>query len=959
MFKERVTERTFYPALIEVIHRAGGTGVQEVCYNSSPDIVFRLEGERWLLSVKIGQDLRMTKSAFLQYLRHKEESGIPRGMLLLLPQAARSVPATETAVAAAVHDFIPAVLIDAGPIKEEIRDRSFPRIIEFLRNVVLPRLARHERSFYRLPLVIGLLKQQVADVMKDIALEESSILQIVTDRKLIMDLGHLSQQQVEDVARFLASYILMSQVLFLRLLTSSRPNLVPWARPPITHHKLRRAFSRVLEINYRPIYAIDVLDSIRVDFLRDTFDLIWGLEVENVRYELPGRIFHELMPTEIRKMLAAFYTRPQAADMLAHLAIRRSDETVFDPACGSGTILVSAYRRKRQLFRQELRPGDPHKRFAEEEIFGADIMPFAVHLTSANLAAVAPETTIDRTQIIQANSLELVSGKIYRSGIGQLGLALFPTAPQSPYAETTDGVQYAVPLGRVDTILMNPPFTKIERGIRAFVNMERFRDRVGGEVGLWGHFVAFADIFLKDQGMYGAVLPINVLRGRESERVRRILFDEWTPLYILKPTLNYGFSESAEYRDVLFLARKQKPRPSHQVKFCLIKRDLTGLEGQDTFHIAERIEAKHILRSDDLDIDTHSLSEIQDRFVNMMWFCGTADFRHRDILIRFLDRVLPNLGPIDRKLMRTGYRLEGGYSKFLFLTRHSDDCRVRRAFLRFREESASSLVVQSPLGAEYLVEKSALRPSLRTPVGLATMDVTGNWDYVACHSYGECARVCRAAGIAPDKIQDQGFWTGLHSQIEATETHLSVSRRVNPFSPATCHLAFYASEPICPSDQLNVVQINRSWAGPLCTVLNSVISLCQVFLLMEESTGRYVDIRLYDLAEMSLVPDQSALASLSQVLKEFGQVPFPPLCKQLDQDFYARYAQFWEQQRGSTVQQPIWSLLDQPVEPWPQRVDFDLEVCRALGVSVSREDLIEVYTVLVKEMMLTRGLRRD
>jgi type I restriction-modification system DNA methylase subunit len=138
---------------------------------------------------------------------------------------------------------------------------------------------------------------------------------------------------------------------------------------------LRNAFKQVLDINYRPIYEIGVLDSVSENYLQDTFHLIWGLEAERIRYELPGRLFHQLIPKSIRKLLAAFYTRPQAADLLARLTINSSSEKVYDPACGSGTILVSAYRRKLQLHQQENLSGNPHKRFCENEIFGSDMMP--------------------------------------------------------------------------------------------------------------------------------------------------------------------------------------------------------------------------------------------------------------------------------------------------------------------------------------------------------------------------------------------------------------------------------------------------------------------------------------------------------------------------------------------------------------------------------------------------------
>jgi len=956
MPKPRVTEPTFYPALIDVICEAGGTGIQEVSYDSIPDIVFELGDRRWLLSVKIGQDARTIKSAFVQYLRHKDDSGIQFGMLVLLPEFVRTIDVTEEAVKATVQNTRVTALVDAGAVKDEVRDRPFPGVITFLTTEVLARLQRRERTYYSLPLVISLLQQQVSEMMEDIALDETDVLRIVTDPELLMGLGHLERGQAEAVARFLASYILMSQILFLRLLFAERPTLFTDPVVPASHHSLRRAFARILDINYRPIYEVNVLDAIPDTFLRDTFDLIWGLEIERVRYELPGRIFHELMPSEIRKMLAAFYTRPQAADILADLAIDQSGQIVFDPACGSGTILVSSYRRKEGLFHQEGLAGSPHRRFCEEEIFGADIMPFALHLTSANLAALDVTTTIQRTQMIQGDSLELGPGMVYQEGIQ---LDMFPVAPT---ARTTSGELYEVSLPEVDIILMNPPFTKVERRIQDFVDMQRFRDRCGGEVGLWGHFVVLADNLLKDDGMFGAVIPINVLRGRESERVRRILFDEWTPLYILKATRNYGFSEWAEYRDILFVARKQRPRSDHQVRFCLVKKDLTRLTEDEPHLVACAVREHGRLRSDDLDIDSHALSEIQTRFTNLMWFCGVTDLRHRDTLVSFANKFSGSLQAFPDGYFREGYRpVPKGVSKFLFLTRHSNDSRVQQAFLRFSNEDPSFIRAESPLGAHYEIERTALTPTLRTPIGLSTMDITARWDYIAHEPYAELNRVCRAVGFQPRRdFNWDDFWTNLQSDLERTTTHLVGANRINPFSPSTNLAAFLSEDPISPSNQMNVIlEPDLQRARAVCVLLNSALFLAQFFLLKEESTGRYIHIRFYDLYEMNLFPTTDVIDPLASVFEERRGVQFPALRNQLDDRFDERYQEFWARERGRDVQERLWRALDQPVQPSRERLNFDLAVCQALGVPMSADELVQLYEVLVKEMIIIRGLSRD
>jgi hypothetical protein len=168
--------------------------------------------------------------------------------------------------------------------------------------------------------------------------------------------------------------------------------------------------------------------------------------------------------------------------------------------------------------------------------------------------------------------------------------------------------------------------------------MIKFKPLAGGEVGLWGHFVFLAAEFLKENGTFGAVIPINILRGRESARVRDFLFQEWTVKYILKPTINYAFSEWAEYRDVIIVAENQPPPRDHLVKFALVKEDLRTLDEEKIDQLAASIRTKSRLRDDSLDIDSHPLSEILERKVNLMWFCGVSDFRHRrdDLHIRLI-----------------------------------------------------------------------------------------------------------------------------------------------------------------------------------------------------------------------------------------------------------------------------------------------------------------------------------
>lgn len=948
----RITERTLYPFLMRIISSMGGGSVSEVQHNSQPDIEFDLGGHRWLLSVKIGETAEIVKDAFLQYWRHIEESGIQFGLIVFFPEEIRRVPPEERALEAVINSQSVSAIINADSIREEVK-QTFPQVMSLLLQEVLLKIQQRQVTYYPLPLVITMLQQQVAEMMDKIKLEEEDLLHIITNKKLLKDIGHVAPEHAKDVARFLASYIYLSQILFFRLLSVARSELCEFRNMPkrVTKTWLRRAFKRIRDINYRAIYEIDILDAIDSRYLVDTFELIWRLQIENVRYELPGRMFHELMPPQIRKMLAAFYTRPLAAELLAKLTISQSGQTVFDPACGSGTILTAAYRRKAELWQAEGKAGNPHERFCEQDIYGADIMPFAVHLTSANLSAMEPAISVELTQIIRGDSLRLIPNR-YPPG---MQIDLFPSTAT---AQTAKGDELMVHLDQMDVVLMNPPFTKVERGIRRFVDMQRFAPRCGGEVGLWGHFIALADSFLKDKGIFGAVLPVNVLRGRESEKVRKILFEEWTPLYILKPTRNYGFSEWAEYRDVLFIARKGKPSTDHQVKFCLVKQDLTKLTEADVAHIAKQVKTQTKLRGDQLvDIDSHPISELQKRSGNLMWFVGGTDLNSRDILIAFVEKSTEHLGKFPPNCFTEGYRSEGGVAAILYLNRALTDARLEKAFLAFDSEQTHTIKAYSPLGASYTIERNALMPSLRTGVGQTTMDVTASCDYIAIKPYNEVRRVQRAAGIRLANAKQ--FWTKLLLDTQIA-SYLVMTTRINPFSPHVHHIAFFGNRKLFPSNQFKTIKVHDISEGKaLCVLFNSIIFLAQFLITKEESTGRYVHIQETDLNHILLLPHKPELiASLAQVFDEFRNVGFPALRQQFDVNFDQRYEEYLSLE-GGDYQQRLFTVLSTPVQPWDMRLAFDLEVCKAVGIDVTEDELTNLYDIFVKEMMRIKALSRD
>jgi hypothetical protein len=67
---------------------------------------------------------------------------------------------------------------------------------------------------------------------------------------------------------------------------------------------------------------------------------ILSLSPEKVDHDVLGQVFHKLIPQKLRRRVAMFYTNPEAAEMLARLAIEDAN--------------AKAYRKRREAHEHAL-----------------------------------------------------------------------------------------------------------------------------------------------------------------------------------------------------------------------------------------------------------------------------------------------------------------------------------------------------------------------------------------------------------------------------------------------------------------------------------------------------------------------------------------------------------------------------------------------------------------------------
>ena len=396
---------------------------------------------------------------------------------------------------------------------------------------------------------------------------------------------------------------------------------------PIAPEFLRQWY-KILEINYWSIFkiAVDLLHGVAsITHANKALKvMLWTAErLHNSgvaqSQDLMGTVFQRLIAD--RKFLATFYTRPESAALLAHLAIpddgnwddpeRVKNFLVADYACGTGTLIHAAYRRMNQL--HLLSGGQPetlHAHMMQEALTACDVLPSAVHLTASMLSSSHPAERYDGTRTIVAQYGKTEDGGL---SIGSLDLLASNgevrplIALHTGSAITATGEQRAeatveMPQFSQDLVIMNPPFTSggsdYTAGNPAGYNKKQFhglgtdwdtQERMfnlarsyakgtcaHGYAGIASWFVALADRMAKTNGKIALVLPMTALQGSSWQKVRQLIASNYGDVIVMTIATakqdDQSFSADTGMAETLLVCRKSKDEANGRGVFVSFNR---------------------------------------------------------------------------------------------------------------------------------------------------------------------------------------------------------------------------------------------------------------------------------------------------------------------------------------------------------------------------------------------------
>ena len=317
--------------------------------------------------------------------------------------------------------------------------------------------------------------------------------------------------------------------------------------------------------------------------------------IAGLRHDLLGRIFHTVLDTA--RYDGSFYTTTAAATLLAALAIGEdlcdwndpeaiARLRITDPACGTGTLLMAAAERIREIAPQAEVDNDLARSLIEQVFSGYDVNLTATHMAATTLGLLSPTTRfrnmkIGRTLLGLDKNGKARLGSLEFLGDGQPMLIPFPNA--EPQARQVDSGAEIVRIDPADLVIMNPPYTRdslrhdqfdaaTERKIKSR-EKELFADRPTYMAGNSGAFLILADYINRaSAGAIAAVLPLVGATDKSGLNIRRHLGNRYhieTIVTSHDPERRY-FSENTEIGEMLLICRrwpsgKKEDKPPTQV----------------------------------------------------------------------------------------------------------------------------------------------------------------------------------------------------------------------------------------------------------------------------------------------------------------------------------------------------------------------------------------------------------
>ncbi len=359
-----------------------------------------------------------------------------------------------------------------------------------------------------------------------------------------------------------AAYLLMNKIMFYKTLETQISGLsklepIKTEKPEEFASILREFFDYILKnVDYEAIFQKSIFDEIPFprnlcEALNEFIEELGTYHLAQIQSDVLGRVYEELIPADERHRLGQYYTPPPIVELIVNMCVRSPNDKVLDPGCGSGSFLVKAYHRLKELKKKEnpLKSDEELHREILDQLYGIDINPFPAQLSSINLAV--------RNLRVRSRNINLIISDFFKI---QPGTSLLPK--------------------EFDAVVTNPPYTRQEEmeykdQIReaALTYTDGTKIPLDARAGIYAYFFIHSAKFLKNGGRMGYITSNTWLDVKFGEGLKKFFLDHFKLISIIE--YDAGVFERANVDTCITILEKTDDklrRDENIVKFIRLKK---------------------------------------------------------------------------------------------------------------------------------------------------------------------------------------------------------------------------------------------------------------------------------------------------------------------------------------------------------------------------------------------------
>ncbi|OKY78698.1 MAG: Type I restriction-modification system methyltransferase and restriction endonuclease [Candidatus Methanohalarchaeum thermophilum] len=779
-------------------------------------------------------------------------------------------------------------------------------------------------------------------------------------------IGSEQEDELKRDVRDAAAYLLVNQISFYRILSEEISGL-PRLNPDGLDEPggLQKYFRVVQEdIDYSPVFAPEVATDFSkesIQLIKEVIKVIHGISPEYIDHDVLGKVFHNLIPLSVRKKVAAYYTMNRPADLLTNLAINDADTTIMDPACGSGTFLVSSYKRKKNLLKKETSFNEKdHTKFLEEDITGIDIMPFAAHLSTIHLTLQEPLKQSDIPKIGVEDSTKLSPGDTIpslskRSRSEEQGTFIGLSEEVEGVGKGDIGLDaepgQEIKLESVDLVVMNPPFTK-QQSIANF--SKKYKDKLSNRLSSYScvidkrmkfcyWFILLADKFLKDEGTIAAVLPVTFLRGYFARNLREWFLKNYKIKYTIIREKDPNFSEDTSFREVMIIAKKSKEKG--YPAFISIKnlKEVSHTEIKDKRRELDpgdfrKLKNFNIIKRDQDNLDHNNMYK---------------DFAFKDPKITDLwesikdNEKLKEIGSFPVQIAHSNEPPKGnGNFKSLCINHPSDN--LRRDHWVLKKEADDYIKARNRYSKdEFKIKKKYLYPCFRRITARNKIDQSNLKEYVIKEKFNDFNYFI---SLTDKKEINLDEW---QKYLKDRRSYLCIATRFRVSSNKTNIVSYYTKKPRTWSragiSAIKNLTKQRSKISSL--FINSCLGILQIILKRRETEGAWIALDKYSLKNFKtlnfLEITEKETKKLEELFNKTKRKKFPALWKQLAMNCKKENLQ---KNEIKEIEKAFTDFRKYQGKTFKPRKEIDKTIIETLNIKNQDQFLNNIYRGLIKEI---------